>query len=209
MAVTVRVFQGDREMANDNRLLGQFNLEGIPPAPRGVPQIEVKFDLDANGILNVSAKDLGTGVEQTVRIEQSSGLSESEIDTMRKDAESHADDDKRKRSLAEARNDAESRAYQLEKLIKQQGDKLKDSDKTALEAAIAKVREAAKDEDVGRIKSAISELEAASHAMSEALYKSAAAGAGAGATPGDDGAQAGTVTSPDDEAIDAEFEVKS
>ena len=108
-AVTVRVFQGEREMAADNRLLGQFNLEGIPPAPRGVPQIEVKFDIDANGILNVSAKDLGTGTEQTVRIEQSSGLSESEIEKMRRDAESHADDDKKKRALVEARNEAESR----------------------------------------------------------------------------------------------------
>src|SRR5947207_4039975 len=177
-AVTVRVFQGDREMAADNRLLGQVNLEGIPPSPRGVPQIEVKFDIDANGILNVSAKDLGTGTEQTVRIEQSSGLSETEIEKMRRDAESHAEDDKKKRALVEARNEAESRAYQLEKLIKQSGEKLRDTDKQAIEAAIAKVREAAKGEDVNQIRSAISELEAASHAMSEALYK-ATAGAGA------------------------------
>jgi len=213
-AVTVRVFQGDREMASDNRLLGQFNLEGIPPAPRGVPQIEVKFDIDANGILNVSAKDLGTGTEQTVRIEQSSGLSESEIEKMRRDAESHADEDKKKRALAEARNEGESRAYQLEKLIKQQGDKLKDSDKTALEAAIAKVREAAKGDDVNRIKSAVSELEAASHAMSEALYKATAGAgaAGAGPQPGgptDGAAGAAGGQSADDDAIDAEFEVKS
>jgi molecular chaperone DnaK len=209
-AVTVRVFQGDREMAADNRLLGQFNLEGIPPSPRGVPQIEVKFDVDANGILNVSAKDLGTGTEQTVRIEQSSGLSETEIEKMRKDADSHADEDKKKRALVEARNDAESRAYQLEKMIKQQGDKLKDSDKSALEAAIVKVREAAKSDDVNRIKTAISELEAASHAMSEALYKSAAsAGAGpeaGGPQPGAaDGASTGT---GEDDVVDAEFEVK-
>ncbi|MFO0789840.1 MAG: molecular chaperone DnaK [Pirellulales bacterium] len=209
-AVTVRVFQGEREMAADNRLLSQFNLEGIPPAPRGVPQIEVKFDIDANGILSVSAKDLGTGVEQTVRVEQSSGLSDTEIEKMRKDAESHADEDKRKRALVEARNEAESRAYQLEKLIKQQGDKLRDSDKSAIEAAIAKVREAAKGEDVNSIKSAIGELEAASHAMSEALYKaSAGAGAaGAGAAAGGaDGASTGG-QSADDDAIDAEFEVK-
>jgi molecular chaperone DnaK len=174
-----------------------------------VPQIEVKFDIDANGILNVSAKDLGTGTEQTVRIEQSSGLSESEIDKMRKDADSHADEDKKKRALAEARNEAESRAYQLEKLIKQQGDKLKDSDKSALESAIAKVREAAKSDDVNRIKSAISELEAASHAMSEALYKSAAGAAGpqaGGPQPGAaDGAQGGA---GEDDVVDAEFEVK-
>jgi molecular chaperone DnaK len=208
-AVTVRVFQGEREMAADNRLLGQFNLEGIPPAPRGVPQIEVKFDIDANGILSVAAKDLGTGTEQTVRIEQSSGLSETEIEKMRKDAESHADEDKKKRALIEARNEGESRCYQLEKLIKQQGDKLKESDKSALESAIVKVREAAKGDDPAKIKAAIGELEAASHAMSEALYKTAAtAGAGAGdagAGPAADGA----APSPDDDAIDAEFEVKS
>jgi molecular chaperone DnaK len=208
-AVTVRVFQGDREMAADNRLLGQFNLEGIPPSPRGVPQIQVKFDIDANGILNVSAKDLGTGTEQTVRIEQSSGLSESEIDKMRKDADSHADEDKKKRALVEARNEAESRAYQLEKLIKQQGDKLKDTDKSALEAAIAKVREAAKSDDTNRIKSAISELEAASHAMSEALYKSAAGAAGpqpGGPQPG--ATDGGSPAAGEDDVVDAEFEVK-
>jgi molecular chaperone DnaK len=208
-AVTVRVFQGEREMASDNRLLGQFNLDGIPPAPRGVPQIEVKFDIDANGILNVSAKDLGTGTEQTVKIEQSSGLSDTEIDKMRRDAESHADEDKKKRALAEARNEGESRAYQLEKVIKQQGDKLKDSDKSALESAIAKVREAAKSDDVNRIKSAISELEAASHAMSEALYKSASAGAGPQAGGPQPGATDGASTGAgEDDVVDAEFEVK-
>jgi molecular chaperone DnaK len=209
-AVTVRVFQGDREMAADNRLLGQFNLEGIPPAPRGVPQVEVKFDIDANGILSVSAKDLGTGTEQTVRIEQSSGLSETEIDKMRKDADSHAAEDKKKRALVEARNEAESRAYQLEKLIKQQGDKLRDTDKQAIEAAIAKVREAAKGEDSAAIKNAVGELEAASHAMSEALYKTAAAGAGAQAPSANGGPTDGAATgqTADDDAIDAEFEVK-
>jgi molecular chaperone DnaK len=144
-----------------------------------------------------------------VKVEQSSGLSESEIDKMRKDADSHAAEDKKKRALVEARNDAESRAYQVEKVIKQQGDKLKDSDKQALEAAIAKVCEAAKGEDPDRIKAAAGELEAASHAMSEALYKSAASGAGAQAAPGD-GATAGATAgqSADDDAIDAEFEVK-
>jgi molecular chaperone DnaK len=209
-AVTVRVFQGEREMASDNRLLGQFNLEGIPPAPRGVPQIEVKFDIDANGILSVSAKDLGTGTEQTVRIEQSSGLSETEIEKMRRDADSHADEDKKKRALVEARNEAESRAYQLEKLVKQSGEKLRDTDKQAIEAAIAKVREAAKSDDVNRIKTAISELEAASHAMSEALYKSTA-GAGAGPEAGgpQPGATDGASTGAgEDDVVDAEFEVK-
>jgi molecular chaperone DnaK len=143
-----------------------------------------------------------------VRIEQSSGLSETEIDKMRKDAESHADEDKRKRALAEARNEAESRAYQLEKLIKQQGDKLKDSDKSALEAAIAKVREAAKGDDPAKIKSAISELEAASHAMSEALYKAATAATGPGAEPGAGPDGSSARPADEEEAIDAEFEVK-
>jgi molecular chaperone DnaK len=208
-AVTVRVFQGEREIAADNRLLGQFNLEGIPPAPRGVPQIEVKFDIDANGILNVSAKDLGTGKEQNVRIEQSSGLSEDEIKRMQADASAHAEEDKRKRELIEARNMADSMAYQVEKTMKAQGEKLKESDKSALEAAIKKVREAAKGEDVATIKSAVGELETASHAMSEALYR-ATAGA-PGAQPSGDGAEtaADGAGTKDDDAIDAEFEVKS
>ena len=201
-AVTIRVFQGEREMAEDNRLLGQFNLEGIPPSPRGIPQIEVKFDIDANGILNVSAKELGTGKEQSVRIEQSSGLNEAEIEKMRKDAELHADEDKKKRALAEARNQADSMAYSVEKLVKEHGDKLKDADKAPLEAAIAKVREAAKSENVDAIKSATAELEQASHAVSKVMYESQAAGAG-GAQPAADGAKPG-----DEEVVDAEFEVK-
>jgi molecular chaperone DnaK len=209
-AVTVKVFQGEREMAVDNRLLGEFNLEGIPPAPRGVPQIEVKFDLDANGILNVSAKDLGTGKEQTVRIEQSSGLSEEEIAKMQQDAEAHAEEDKQKRALVEARNEAESRTYQLEKLIKENDDKLSEADKAPLEAAIKKVRDAATGDEVAAIKSAISELEAASHAFSQSLYKATAAQGGDGAEPGAEtaGATAGAASSEDDDAIDAEFEVK-
>jgi molecular chaperone DnaK len=205
-AVTIRVFQGEREMAEDNRLLGQFNLEGIPPAPRGIPQIEVKFDIDANGILNVSAKELGTGKEQSVRIEQSSGLTESEIEKMRKDAELHADEDKQKRALAEARNKADSLCYQIEKLIKEQGDKLKDSDKAPLETAINKVREAAKTENVEAINSATSELEQASHALSKTLYEGQqrATGGDGGAGPtASDGKQPG-----DEEVVDAEFEVK-
>jgi len=147
-AVTVKVYQGEREMAGDNRLLDQFNLEGISAAPRGVPQIEVKFDIDANGILNVSAKDLGTGKEHQVKIQQSSGLSEAEIERMRKDAESHAADDKRKRELAEARNEADGKCFQMEKLIKEHADKLSDKDKAPLESSIAKCREAAKGDDV-------------------------------------------------------------
>ena len=207
-AVTVRVFQGEREMCADNRLLGQFNLEGIPPAPRGVPQIEVKFDIDADGILNVAAKDLGTGTEQTVKIEQSSGLSDDEIDRMQKDAQEHAAEDKKKRELVEARNGADSRCYQLEKLIKDQGDKLSEADKTSLEAAMEKVRVAAKEDDVEAIRAALQELETASHAMSESLYKATAAAGDAPSATGDDGAGQGQAEA-DDDTIDAEFEVKS
>ena len=202
-AVTIRVFQGEREMASDNRLLGQFNLEGIPPAPRGVPQIEVKFDIDANGILNVSAKDLGTGQEQTVKIEQSSGLNEQEIERMRKDAESHAAEDKRKRELAESRNQAESMCFSVEKLIKEHADKLSEADKAPLEAAIKRTREVAKGDDVQAIKSAISDLEQASHALSKTLYQSQAR---AGAAP--PGADGGAKPVGEEDAIDAEFEVK-
>ncbi len=211
-AVTIKVFQGDREMAAHNRLLGEFNLEGIPPAPRGVPQVEVKFDIDQNGILNVSAKDLGTGKEQTVRIEQSSGLSEEEIGRMQKDAEAHAEDDKKQRELVEMRNKSDSMAYQLEKMMKENADKIGDDDKGALEAAIEKTRAAAKSDDIDQIKSAIDELEQASHAFSKTLYEGAQSGEGQpGAAPSD--AEAASDDDPpegggDDDTIDAEFEVK-
>ena len=207
-AVTVKVFQGERPMADDNRLLGHFNLEGIPPAPRGVPQIEVKFDIDANGILNVAAKDLGTGTEQTVRIEQSSGLSEEEIASRRAEADQHAEEDKKKRDLAEARNQAESMCFQLEKLLKEHDEKLSDADKSAVGAAIETTREAVKGDDAEKIKSALSDLEQASHALSKTLYETS------GAAP-DAAAEADAATPPptdestgDDDAIDAEFEVK-
>ena len=204
-AVTVRVFQGEREMCNDNRLLGQFNLEDIPPAPRGVPQIEVRFDIDANGILNVGAKDLGTGKEATVKIEQSSGLSDDEIKKMQEDAEAHAEEDKKKRELVEARNNGESLAYQTEKTLKDQGDSMSDDDKKPINDAIEKVREAIKGEDVDAIKSATEALQASTHAMSEAMYKAAAE-----AAPGEGEPAAATASADtaDDDAIDAEFEVK-
>ncbi len=211
-AVTVKVYQGERQMAADNRLLGMFNLEGLPPAPRGVPQIEVKFDIDANGILNVSAKDLGTSKEQTVRIEQSSGISEDEINKMRRDADEHAEEDKRKRALAEQRNQADSMCWQLEKLLKEHDAKLNQADKDAVTKAIEKTREAAKGDDLDRIKSAVHELEQASHALSKTLYEKAGPQAAAGAAAGDGGPQAGGQPSGtaggDDDAIDAEFEVK-
>jgi molecular chaperone DnaK len=207
-AVTVSVFQGERPMARDNRLLNQFNLEGIPPAPRGVPQIEVKFDIDANGILSVSAKDLGTGKEHTVKIEQSSGLNEAEIEKMRKDAEEHAGEDKRKRELAEARNQGESMAFQLEKMMKEHKDKLTDADRAPLEAAIKKVRDLAKSEDAAAIKAAVEELEQASHAFSKSLYaRTAGASGGSGGADGGPGPTAAPQAASDD-AIDAEFEVK-
>ena len=206
-AVTVRVFQGEREMAINNRLLDQFNLESIPPAPRGVPQIEVRFDIDQNGILNVSAKDLGTGKEQTVRVEQSAGLSDDEIDRMRGDAEEHADEDRQQREVVEQRNQAEQMCYQLEKMMAEHADKLQDSDKKPLEDAIKKTREVAATDDAQEIKTAISELEQVSHAFSKTLYETTGAGADGDAT-----AASADVGEPDaavdDDAIDAEFEVK-
>jgi molecular chaperone DnaK len=208
-AVTIKVYQGEREMAADNRLLGQFNLEGIPPAPRGVPQIEVTFDIDANGILNVSAKDLGTGKAQKIEIKQSAGLSEAEIERMRKDAEAHAEEDKRKRQLAELRNQADSMCWQLEKLMKEHDAKLTAADRQAMNSAMEKVREAAKGDNAEAIKSALSQLEAASHAFSKTLYEKATAGAQATAGAGTNGGGASKGASGgDDDAIDAEFEVK-
>jgi molecular chaperone DnaK len=205
-AVTVRVFQGERELAADNRLLGEFNLEDIPPAPRGVPQIEVTFDIDANGILNVSAKDKGTGKEKKIRIESSSGLSQAEVEKMRRDAESHASEDKHKRELIEARNEADNRIYQIEKLLKEHADKLSDGDKRPIQAAVERLKQAASGDDVGAIRTALSELEQASHAMAQHLYRTQQPGGeGAGAQPSGDGAGAGDKK---DDVIDAEFEVK-
>jgi molecular chaperone DnaK len=211
-AVTVKVYQGEREMAAHNRLLGQFNLDGIPPAPRGVPQIEVTFDIDANGILNVTARDLGTSKEQKIEVKQSAGLSEPEIEKMRKDAEVNAEEDKRQRQLAELRNQADSMCFQLEKLVKEHDAKLKPADKEAINAAMQKTREAAKGENTEAIKAAINELEQASHALSKSLYAAAAqagaTGPGAGPAPGPSGPASGSGPGGEDDAIDAEFEVK-
>jgi len=203
-AVTVRVFQGERKMASQNRLLDEFNLEGIPPAPRGVPQIEVKFDIDQNGILNVSAKDLGSGKEASVEIKQSSGLSQDEIDRMQKDAEMNAEEDRKMFELAEARNKANHLVYQLEKQMKENEDKLSDDDRAPLNAAVDKVKKAAEGDNAEAIKSATSELEQAAQAFGKVLYEKASAGgqgASAEAQP-ESGSQ-------DDDAIDAEFEVKN
>ena len=204
-AVTVRVFQGERDMAADNRLLGQFNLEGLPPAPRGIPQIEVAFDIDVNGILSVAAKDVATGKEQSVRIEESSGLSDSEIETMQGDAEAHAEEDKQKRKLAEAQNNASRMVYDTEKLMKEHADKLDDSSKSAIEASIEKVKQAEKSDDVAQIESALEELTQATHALSKHMYESAEQPA-ASAAPGGDAEGAAEEAASDVNVIDAEFE---
>jgi molecular chaperone DnaK len=204
-AVTIQVYQGERKMAHDNRLLGKFDLSGLPPAPRGVPQIEVKFDIDQNGILNVSAKDLGTGKSSNVEIKESSGLSNDEIRKMQADAEAHADEDRRKFELATARNEADNMCYQLEKMMTEHSSKLKDSDRQPLESAISKVREAARGDDVQSIRTAVKELEQASHALSKAMYEASAA---ADRNDGKDTRKPETVPA-DDDAIDAEFEVKN
>jgi molecular chaperone DnaK len=197
-AVTVSVYQGERKMAIHNRVLGQFNLEGIDAAPRGVPQIEVKFDIDQNGILNVSAKDLKSGKQASVKIEQSSGLSKDEIERMRRDAESHADEDRKQVELAEARNRAENTIHSLEKAIKDQGDKLAVSDREPLEAAISKLRDALKENEAEAIKLATAELEQTANAFRSAFASSPQTQT---ETPDSKGSN--------DDAIDAEFEVKN
>lgn len=207
-AVTVMIYQGERKMAADNRLLDKFDLTNLPPAPRGMPKIEVKFDIDANGILNVSAKDLGTGKEANVKIQQSSGLSKEEIEKMRRDAEAHADEDKQKLELATARNHAENLAWQIEKTMKEHADKLTDADKQPLQAAVEKTREVAKGTDVAAIKSAVENLEAASHAFSKVLYEKGAASAGPAGGEATGGEGTSAQAKPDDDVIEGEFEVK-
>ena len=173
-AVTIHVLQGEREMASDNRTLGKFDLLGIPPAPRGVPQIEVSFDIDANGIVHVSAKDLGTGKEQAIRIEASSGLAEEEIEKMVRDAEQHADEDKQRRKIIEARNTADTLIYSTEKTLKEHGDKVGESDRKAVESALEKLRGVLNSDDPQAIESAMEELGKASHKLAEVMYAEAA-----------------------------------
>jgi molecular chaperone DnaK len=201
-AVTIKVHQGEREMAADNKLLGVFELVGIPPAPRGVPQIDVTFDIDANGILHVSAKDIGTGKEQSIRITASSGLSEEEIKKMMRDADEHAAEDKKKKELAEARNNADTLVYSVEKSVREYGDKLTEIEKKDIEAALEKCKKV-KDtsNDVAEIRNAVDELTKASHKIAEHIYKAAqeqAASAGTSKTE--------TKKSPEEEVVEAEFE---
>jgi molecular chaperone DnaK len=205
-AVTIRVFQGEREMAGDNKLLGQFDLVGIPPAPRGVPQIEVTFDIDANGIVNVQARDKGTGKEQQIRIQASGGLSEADIQKMIKDAEAHAADDKKRRALAEAKNQADALIHTTEKSLKDYGEKISTSDRGAIENAIADLKEAAKGEDADAIRAKTQTLAQASMKLGEAMY--AAQQAGGGPTPSDSTGGSGTGEgsgAKKEDVVDAEF----
>ncbi len=182
-AVSIHVLQGEREMAAQNRTLGRFDLVGIPPAPRGVPQIEVTFDIDANGIVHVSAKDLGTGKEQKIRIEASSGLNDADIDRMVKEAEAHAAEDKRERERAEARNEADSLVYQTEKALKEYGDKVPQAEKSAIEAALAELKKAMEGQDVDLIRQKTEALKQAQYKLSEEIYKNAGPTGAQGAGP--------------------------
>jgi molecular chaperone DnaK len=206
-AVTIKVFQGEREMAAGNKLLGEFNLEGIPPAPRGVPQIEVTFDIDANGILHVSAKDKGTGKENKITIKANSGLSEEEVQRMVRDAEVNAEEDHKKRELVDARNQADAAVHSVRKSLSEYGDKLDAGEKSAIETSLKEAEEAIKSEDKAEIEAKTSALLAASQKLGEKMYASQAAepGAAGGASSGSGGGQA----AGDDTVVDAEFkEVK-
>ena len=197
-AVTIRVFQGEREMAANNKLLGNFDLAGIPPAPRGVPQIEVTLDIDANGIVTVSAKDKGTGKEQQIRIQASGGLSDADIERMVKEAEANADADKKKREAVEAKNQAESMVHSTEKSLKDYGDKVSPDDKLAIETALNDVRNVLESDDAEQIKEKTAALAEVSMKLGEAMYKASQAEAEAKA--------AGTDNAADDDVVDAEFE---
>jgi molecular chaperone DnaK len=203
-SVEIHVLQGERPMARDNRTLGKFHLVGIPSAPRGVPQIEVTFDIDANGIVNVSAKDLGTGREQKITITSSSGLSKEDIDKMVKEADSHADEDRRKREEIEARNRADSLVYQTEKVLRENRDKLSESDVKAVESAVADCKKALEGGDVDKINRAADALTQASHKLAEAMYKSGAQGSAAGGQNDGTGGATGAGEKTDD-VIDAEY----
>jgi molecular chaperone DnaK len=202
-AVSIHVLQGEREMATNNKTIGRFELNDIPPAPRGVPQIEVTFDLDANGILHVSAKDLGTNKEQSIRITASSGLTEAEIEKMKKDAELHADEDKKRKAVIEARNHADSMVHMAEKSLKDLGDKVDASTKGNVENEISKVKKAMESEDAEAIKAATESLTQASHKLAELMYAQASQGGAPGA---DAGAAGGKKGKDDDDVVDADFE---
>jgi molecular chaperone DnaK len=196
-AVTIKVFQGEREMAADNKLLGNFELVGIPPAPRGVPQIEVTFDIDANGILHVSAKDLGTGREQSIHITASSGLTEEEIKKMTREADIHAQEDKKKRELVEAKNQADSLIYGVEKSLKEHGDKISDADKLSINEALEQCKKVKDSSDINEIRSGIDALNNASHKIAEHIYKDAG---------GQQASHGTTDKGSEEDVVEAEFE---
>jgi molecular chaperone DnaK len=202
-SVEIKVLQGEREMARDNKLLGVFHLVGIPPAPRGIPQIEVTFDIDANGIMNVSAKDLGTSKEQKITITSSSGLSKNEVDKFVKDAESHAEEDRKRREEIEAKNHLDSLVYNVEKMLNENRDKISGSDVSNLESAISEARKAMEQGGTDSIKRATDNLTKASHKLAEAMYQSAGAGGGAGAQA-QSGPTPGASTGSKDDVIEAE-----
>jgi molecular chaperone DnaK len=203
-AVSIHVLQGEREMAEYNKTLGRFELVGIPAAPRGLPQIEVAFDIDANGIVHVSAKDLGTGKEQSIQITASSGLSEEEIQRLVKDAELHAEEDKKKRALVDARNHADGLIYQNEKSIRELGDKVDPSLKTSVEGVIESLKKAMEGTDTDEIKRLTEELTQTSHKLAEAMYAKAAGSEQAGEQAG--GPSADTEAPKDEDVVDADFE---
>ena len=206
-AVSIHVLQGERSMAADNRTLGRFELVGIPPAPRGMPQIEVAFDIDANGIVHVSAKDLGTGKEQSIRITASSGLTEEEIKKLVKEADAHAEEDKKKKELIEARNQADAMIYSVEKNIKEFGDKISAAEKTRIEEAIARTKKAIEGDDINEVNAAQEELTNASHKLAEAMYaKASEPHAGAGAQGGPAAEEKAEPGKKDDDVVDADFE---
>ena len=203
-AVTIRVFQGEREMAADNKLLGQFDLVGIPPAPRGMPQIEVTFDIDANGIVNVSAKDKATNKEQAIRIQASGGLSDADIEKMVKDAEANAEADKKKKELVEVRNQAEALIHTTEKTLKENGDKISAADKGQIEEAIKTLKSAMEADDAANIKERTEALMQASLKLGEAMYKQQAEAAQAANAAGPEAAA--SEQPKDDKVVDADFE---
>jgi molecular chaperone DnaK len=203
-SVQIQVYQGEREMAAYNKKLGMFELTGLPPAPRGIPQIEVTFDIDANGILNVGAKDLGTGKEQKIEIKSGSGLADEEVERMVKDAEAHAEEDRRMREVVEARNTAENAAYQAERQVKEMGDTLDSSSKEEIEAAIKDVRDNLESEDAAVLRQKTEALQAAFHKVSEQMYAAAAqqqAAAGGNGTADGAGPEA---SADEEEVVDAE-----
>jgi len=205
-AVSIHVLQGEREMAANNKTLGQFDLVGIPPAPRGIPQIEVTFDIDANGIVHVSAKDMATGKEQSIKITASSGLSENEIDQMVKEAETHADEDKKKRAVAEARNNLDSIVYMTEKNLKEYGDKIDASEKTAIENALADAKKALDSDDLDTVKSAADRLTQVSHKLAEAMYAKASQTGQAQPGTEETGQAEEPPKKPEEDVVEAEFE---